>query len=221
MGLEIFLIFNGMKSMDRLKWEESYLKVRRNLKQREKRIKMFVLDKNSCILELGCGDGLNLKILQTLGYKNIYGLDNSKELLSYISGIQTILADACNTGLPSDYFDVVFIDSLLHHLHTLEECLKEIRRILKPGGNLCVMEPRPSLIRKIFDLVTLSPLSNLSPFLKNRNISLKEEYDVYVHWLKTEHKLASYLDKYGFKIVFWKKGLIGMFVKCRLIKEHY
>lgn len=204
--------------MDRLKWEKTYLLLRRNEKLREKRIGMFNLDKSSRIVELGCGDGINLRIMQKLGYKDIYGLDNSQELLDLISGIQTILADACNTGLPEDHFDAIFIDSFLHHLYNHEECFKEMGRILKSGGELCFMEPRNSLLRKILDIITFSPLSNLSPLLRNRNIGLKEEYDVYMYWLKIEHKLAGYLDKYGFKVVFWKKGTIGMFVKCKLIK---
>ncbi len=204
--------------MDRLKWEKTYLLLRRNEKLREKRIRMFGLDKNSCVLELGCGDGINLRIMQKLGYKNLFGLDNSKELLSLISGVQAILADACNTGLAADYFDVIFIDGFLHHLYNHEDCFKEMRRILKSGGYLCFMEPRNSLVRKIRDIITFSPLSNLSPVLRNRNIGLKEEYDVHAYWLKIEHKLAGYIDKYGFKAVFWKKGLIGMFVKCKLIK---
>lgn len=204
--------------MDRLKWEKTYLLLRRDEKLREKRIKMFNLDKNSCIVELGCGDGINLRIMQRLGYKNIHGLDNSKELLSLISGIQTILADACNTGLPADYFDVIFIDGFLHHLYNHQDCFKEIRRILKSGGYLCFIEPRNSLFRKILDMVTFSPLSNLARVLRNRRASLKEEYDVYTNWSKIQDRLSGYLENYGFKVVFWKKGPIGMFVKCKLIK---
>lgn len=204
--------------MDRLKWEKTYLLLRRNEKVREKRIRMFNLDKNSCIVELGCGDGINLRIMLKMGYKNIYGLDNSKELLSLISGIQTILANACNTGLPQDNFDVIFIDAFLHHLYNHEDCFKEMRRILRPGGFLCFIEPRNSLARKILDLVTFSALSNLLPLLKNRKISLKEEYAVYTNWSKMQKRLADYLDKYGFKVVFWKNSPIGMFVKCKLIK---
>ena len=204
--------------MDRLKWEKTYLLLRRNEKLREKRIRMFDLDKSSYILDLGCGDGLNLKILQKLGYKNICGLDNSRELLSRISGIQTILADACNTGLPSDYFDVIFIDGFLHHLYNHQDCFAEMRRILKDGGYLCFIEPRNSPLRKLLDIITLSPLSNLTPLLKNRRISLKEEYDVYTNWSKIQNRLAGYIDKYGFGVVFWKKGPIGMIVKCKLIK---
>lgn len=204
--------------MDRQKWEKTYLLLRRNEKLRGKRIRMFNLDKDSRIVELGCGDGINLRIMQELGFKNIYGLDNSKELLSLISGIQTVLADACNTGLPTDYFDAIFIDGFLHHLYNHEDCFKEMRRILKPAGLLCFIEPRNSLARKILDLVTFSPLSNLLPLLRNRKISLKEEYDVYTNWSKMQSKLAGYLDKYGFKVVFWKNGPIGMFVKCKLIK---
>lgn len=204
--------------MDRLKWEKTYLLLRRDEKLREKRIRMFDLDKGSRIAEFGCGDGINLRIMQRLGYIDLHGLDNSKELLGLASGIHTILADACNTGLPADYFDVIFIDGFLHHLYNHEDCFREMRRVLKSGGYLCFIEPRNSLVRKVLDMVTFSPLSNLARVLRNRRISLKEEYDVYSNWSKMQNRLAGYLDKYGFNVIFWKKGPIGMFVKCKLIK---
>lgn len=204
--------------MDKAKWEKAYLHTRRNLKIREKRLKMFELKKGWRVVEFGCGDGLNLKVLRKLGYKDIFGLDNSRELLERIPDIPTILADACNAGLLSDSFDAVLVDSLLHHLAEPDKCLREIKRVLKPSGILCIMEPRNSIARKALDIITFSLFSGFIPRLKSRKMSMQEEYELHMRWLDNEGAFKSSIAKYGFKALFWKKGLIGMFIKCKLIK---
>jgi len=174
---------------------------------------MFSFSPRSRILELGCGDGLNLEIMHKLGYKNVFGLDYSFDLLKRIKGIPVLLADACKTGFTANSFDVVFIDSFLHHLESPGECLQEIKRILKPKGLLCFMEPRNSFIRTVLDWLTFLPVLQFLPFFKNRSISLKEEYGVYRKWLKTHKEFMVLLKNSGFKVLFLRNGLIGFFVK--------
>ena len=62
-------------------WEKEYLKTRRNLDKRRKRIQKFTLSRNYKILDLGCGDGLNISIFKTLGLTNLVGIDPSKYLI--------------------------------------------------------------------------------------------------------------------------------------------
>lgn len=50
-------------------------------------------------------------------------------------------ADAVALPLPSDSFDVVTCQTLLMHLARPDEALREMRRILKPGGLLICAEP--------------------------------------------------------------------------------
>ena len=216
--IDIYLSHNTLY-MNRATWEKSYLKLRRGRKLRERRLRLFGFAPNSRILELGCGDGLNLQIMRALGYTNIYGLDSSPELLSYIpKDIPRIAADVCNTAIASNSFDIIFIDSVLHHLYNPQTCIKEIRRILKPNGCLCILEPRNSFFRKLFDKLTFSYLSFFIPFLRDRAVTLKEEFELYSHWLKIAPNLKDYLSRQSFKIIFWKTWLIGMGIKCELTK---
>ena len=198
--------------MDR--WEEAYLGQRRSLRRREKRIKAFNIDKNKSILDYGCGYGLDLKIFRKLGYRNIAGLDRSEDYISKLrQEFKVYLADACNTGLPSDSFDVVFINSTLHHLD-IHNALREIKRILKVGGELCLIEPRDTFARKILDLITLNPIIASFGYLKRRRITLLEEWETYRNWLKQQPSLISILKEYGFEVVFHKKLLVTIMVKC-------
>ena len=47
-------------------------------------------------------------------------------------------ADACNTGLPDRIFDLVYCRLLLIHLPDPPACLREMKRILRPGGIIFV-----------------------------------------------------------------------------------
>jgi SAM-dependent methyltransferase len=196
------------------RWEEAHLGQRRSLRRREKRIKLFNIDENKSILDCGCGDGLDLMVFKRLGYKNIAGLDTSEDYLSRIKNeFKVFQADICDTGLPTDSFDVVFIDGAFHHFDYYR-ALQEIKRILKFGGELCLIEPRATLARKILDFITLSPI--LAPFgyLKKRRISLIEEREMYETWLRQQPFLISMLERFKFRVIFRKETWSTIIVKC-------
>jgi SAM-dependent methyltransferase len=48
--------------------------------------------------------------------------------------------DAMNIDYPEGSFDIVYAANLLHHVEP-EKTLKEINRILKPGGKVCFWDP--------------------------------------------------------------------------------
>lgn len=48
--------------------------------------------------------------------------------------IRLVLADAKDTGLPDSAFDVVFSNSILHHIADVQPLWREVRRIAKPGA---------------------------------------------------------------------------------------
>ena len=54
--------------------------------------------------------------------------------------VKALVRSAYATGYPDNYFDAVFAAGALHHLH-VPYALKEIKRILKPGGNFVFLEP--------------------------------------------------------------------------------
>ena len=49
-----------------------------------------------------------------------------------------VTADATDTGLPRNHFDVVYCRFLLLHLTDPDACLQEMWRVLKPGGIVVV-----------------------------------------------------------------------------------
>lgn len=97
------------------------------------------------ILEVGYGSGVAFLNLSKK-YKFIFGVDTSAvpDLVAAVFsqyGISPNLHKGCITNLAmfeSNSFDTVFAISILEHLKSdqLESALKEISRVLKPGGQL-------------------------------------------------------------------------------------
>jgi ubiquinone/menaquinone biosynthesis C-methylase UbiE len=57
---------------------------------------------------------------------------------SGLSNVSFWKADACNTGLPDNWFDLVYCRFLLIHVPDPVACLREMKRVLKPGGIIFV-----------------------------------------------------------------------------------
>ena len=65
--------------------------------------------------------------------------------------------DIQETGLPNQSFDMIFCNHVLEHVDDLWAALKEVYRIMKPGGNfICSfpMDPKVSLLDEDPDMET-------------------------------------------------------------------
>jgi 2-polyprenyl-3-methyl-5-hydroxy-6-metoxy-1,4-benzoquinol methylase len=96
------------------------------------------------VLEIGCGTGLFTEKVSVTGAQ-IIATDLSEDLLEIalqkkISNCRFEKADAHSLKYSDELFDVVFGSSILHHLE-MEAALKEIYRVLKPGGRMVFAEP--------------------------------------------------------------------------------
>ena len=142
-----------------LEWEDSCVETRRDLKSRKKRLRMMKIKKTDSVLDLGCGDGLNIMLLNQMGVKKPVGMDISKKLLKMAQErnpkTKFFVGSAQKTPFKPNSFDIVLIDSVLHHLMEYKDAVKEFKRILKPGGRLCFMEPHQSLIRRAIDFICI------------------------------------------------------------------
>lgn len=202
--------------------EQIYLKNRRNrnFKRRKKVINLFDIPKKSKILDFGCGAGFDLECFKQLGYKNLVGIDYSKNFISKIKEFEVYCRDAHHTQFKDNSFDVVFASAILHHMH-FYEAFVEIKRILKSRGLLCFKENRKSICRTILKIMCFSFLANYSKFLMNRRngyISEAKEYWITEYWLRNQKLILITLKALGFKILFVKKTLFGIIVKARLEK---
>lgn len=133
-----------------LTWSEGYFKSHYT--------KLLPINKDSSILEVGCGYGRYLKAMLAMGYSNCYGIDISEQQVEYaktklnINNIERADALVWLKNKISEY-DCIFVLDVLEHLSNDEliELGIKLHKALKPGGVLIIQVP--------------NGLSPLSPFL--------------------------------------------------------
>jgi len=99
------------------------------------------------VLEVGCGPGFfTVPAARIVGEKgSVHALDinplavervQQKIEQKGVTNVKTILADAAQTGLPGQSFDLIFLFGFAHSVGNLENILVELHRLLKPAGIL-------------------------------------------------------------------------------------
>jgi len=94
------------------------------------------LNKNSLILDVGCGGGGWGLILKRYG--TVVGMDVSMGSIKYARNIykDVVHASVSRIPFPSNYFDAVVSEDVLGHIpfSEKEKAYSEMYRVLKPGG---------------------------------------------------------------------------------------
>lgn len=94
-------------------------------------------EKDSKIVEIGCGGGWNLEPFQREGFKNLIGYKPGQE--SREIGIRELgldlregfISDVINTG---EKYDLIILNHLIEHLYDPIKILKELKSILQDDG---------------------------------------------------------------------------------------
>jgi diaminopimelate decarboxylase len=95
----------------------------------------------SRLLDAGAGEGRNLPVLLGCGAEETYAVDASLHGLAKMppaigARVRTVRADLGATGLPDCSFDGITLLDVVETLPDAEPVLRELFRILKPGGLL-------------------------------------------------------------------------------------
>jgi len=96
------------------------------------------------ILDIGCGTGAFLSDIRKK-IKNIkcYGIDISKDAISLNKdkNISLLQADMENLPYKNNSFSAIFSLGTVEHSPNTEKILKEVYRVLKPGGRVLITVP--------------------------------------------------------------------------------
>jgi ubiquinone/menaquinone biosynthesis C-methylase UbiE len=100
------------------------------------------------LLDLGCGAGENSVYFARKGAR-CTATDYSPRMLekalklAAANGVQIEgrTMNAMEIEFPTDTFDIVYAANVLHHVPDPLTTLREIHRVLKPGGKLCFWDP--------------------------------------------------------------------------------
>lgn len=194
--------------------------------------------RNKSILEVGCGVGSFCCLLKNKT-NQIYGVDFSPKMVSAAKkncpSVCFSQASADKLPFADKSFDTVVAIMLFHHLQSqglLKQSLREIKRVLKPGGEIYILDHSGSLLssltlsifnfaKKIFVILKgnfTSSGSNLEiPFslansfiLKDKELRLQHKKPVFTIFFQFSSAFShgvSYLGGEKLSIVFEKISL--------------
>ena len=184
------------KELDRLKQQANI-----TLSQEQKIWQEIGLTSNLKILDLGCGSGIISSELAKITYPGeVIGIDLSESMLKQacwlkdsqgITNLNFQLGDAYQLKFPDNYFDFVYSRLLFQHLIEPVKVLKNIYRILKPGGMLYILD----VDDRWFTLYP-EPKSFASLYQKLTSLQKSQGGDPYIG-----RKLGSYVHQAGFNQV--------------------
>ena len=106
------------------------------------------------VLEIGCGMGTHAEMLLRNGARltaidqTTLAVESTRRRLELKQlDARVLQQDAEKLTLPDRSFDVVWTWGVIHHSSSTEQCVREISRVLRPGGRLMMMVYyRPSLV---------------------------------------------------------------------------
>lgn len=119
---------------------------------RERIISLAGLGPGAAVLDIGCGTGtLAIASTRHVGASGtVHGIDASPPMIARATrkaekaGVNAVfqLAAAEQLPYPDHRFDIVLSTMMLHHLPrtTREQCAREIKRVLKPGGRVLAVD---------------------------------------------------------------------------------
>lgn len=126
-----------------------------NPMRRFSKAQQFIKRKIRNYLEIGCGEGYGLLSAQKFGW-NVYGQDISPdfaEIAKRKTGLSILVGQLDENSFEKNFFDLVYIDSVLEHVPDPLRYMKCVINFLSPGGIIYLTLPNEdSLQAKLLDL---------------------------------------------------------------------
>ena len=176
-------------------WEAAYLRFETPERETRKFVRRLqslgaaLWPRDAGVLELFCGRGNGLRALAELGFSRALGVDLSAVLVGSSGRRGDLLVGDCR-ALPfaDESRDVAIVQGGLHHLlelpEDLERTVREVRRVLRAGGRLVVVEPwRTPFLRLVHGLVANRFARKLSRRLDALGSMIELEAATYENWL--------------------------------------
>jgi ubiquinone/menaquinone biosynthesis C-methylase UbiE len=124
---------------------------RENFAHRHEIVAAMELKPGMAVADIGAGTGLFTRLFaEKVGPAGqVYAVDIAQPFLDHIAAdarkrgqkhVVTVLGSQDSTNLPAESVDLVFLSDVYHHVERPEKILASIRRSLRPGGRLVVVE---------------------------------------------------------------------------------
>lgn len=188
------------------------------------------------MLDLGCGEGRHIfglmekfPDLKCIGLDpHIESLDKAFEGLKFLESISNtktnfLSGSAYSLPFSDDSFDLVVCSEVLEHLHDYKDAIKEINRVLKPGGQFLASVPA-EFPEKICWLLSEAyqnqPGGHLRIFKKNELIKEIAEHNFSFESSQRFHSIHS--AYWWLRCLFWKSQESNIIIKGykKILERH-
>ena len=188
------------------------------------------------MLDLGCGEGRHIfgvmekfPDLKCIGLDpHIESLDKAFEGLKFLESISNtktnfLSGSAYSLPFSDDSFDLVVCSEVLEHLHDYKDAIKEINRVLKPGGQFLASVPA-EFPEKICWLLSEDyqnqPGGHLRIFKKNELIKDIAEHNFSFESSQRFHSIHS--AYWWLRCLFWKSQESNIVIKGykKILERH-
>lgn len=190
---------------------------------------LALVKKNKKTLDVGCGEGVFTRELALRGF-DVTGVDvdvdaiaaaeHNKKLLQV--EYQTRVGDAAHLPFADGSFEQVISTDVIEHVAEPITALREIRRVLKPGGTFVVTVPTPKyLAHPFFNYDFSQHLKNIghihhgwfseefARMLASANFRV-DEYRYYGHWPLQLFMEIAFIKMGAAKISDERRGLYNL-----------
>lgn len=190
---------------------------------RKKAIQYFQKDHPKIILDVATGTGdMAIMTAKMLKPEKIIGIDISEKMLEYgrkkivkeklQTKIEFLRGDAETINFPDHSFDGVMVAFGVRNFENLEKGLKEILRVLKPGGRLIVLEFSKPLIPGVKSLYRFY-MEVMAPQLAKLFRQNKQAYKYLNDSAKAfpdRQQFENILKQTGYSHTLWKPLSLGI-----------
>ena len=151
------------------------------------------------ILDLGCGNGNAIALLRDRIPAEYYGLDISENMIEEArirlgKAVSFSVGDAEHLPYENQTFDLIICNASFHHYPGPGMAVKEMKRVLKPGGTIILGDPtiKWKILVPIFDwLIKFTPSGDAKVWHKDDITVLFQENGFRVEQFK-------YLNQHAF-----------------------
>ncbi|GAB3196772.1 ubiquinone/menaquinone biosynthesis C-methylase UbiE [Pontibacter aydingkolensis] len=143
-------------------------------KYRKRSVELLASKPTDAILILGAGTGLDLPYLQ--GYTNLTAIDITPGMITKLKEraeelripVNAQVMNGQQLAFADNSFDAVLLHLILAVIPDPVACIKEVERVLKPGGTVMVFDKflpdgqRPSILRRFFNQIASTLFSDIN-----------------------------------------------------------